>query len=345
MREVATCRVYRFPVSDELFCIHQVQTPCNLRCTELSLEGDVRLGRETALGGDHDDTVRTSGSVDRCGRGVLQHRDALDVFRVDVIEVGHCTCHSVHDDERLIRGCDGTGSADTDGSRCTRFTGCGHDIHSRDTSLEGLVYGQAWSLLHIRHLHTSDRAGEVRLLHLSITDHYNLVQRVVRVREELHLDVTLSENIDILRQISEKGYRNSLIIGSDIEGEGSLLVSHRSALAVLRGNNRSDERNTHLIHHLTRDLSGLGRYNTCCQHRCQQQGHKPKESNLHRSNLSYFIYLRGTRPHRQSLKSRSAARCARITAFLKQKVCGSLLSSSRFRSQGFRLERLSPRSS
>ena len=71
----------------------------------------------TLLGGDHDDTVVTFRTVERCCGSTLQHGDALNVLRVDVdetvstdalvgpvafvVRVTVADGHTVHNDERL----------------------------------------------------------------------------------------------------------------------------------------------------------------------------------------------------------------------------------------------------
>ena len=53
-------------------------------------------------GSNEDDTVCTSGTIDRRRRSILKHGDGLDVLRADVIKVGNCVNHTIYYDKRLV---------------------------------------------------------------------------------------------------------------------------------------------------------------------------------------------------------------------------------------------------
>ena len=85
--------------------------------------------------------------------------------------------HPIHHYKRLVGCVYGTCTTDTYGSSRSRLSGSGQEIRSRHTALEGIVDRQHRSALYIRHLHSRDRTRQVFLCHLSITDHYHLIQR------------------------------------------------------------------------------------------------------------------------------------------------------------------------
>lgn len=65
--------------------------------------------------------VGRTGAVDRGRRGVLQHRDGLDIARVDRIEIRTLDGHAVQNEERRGSRVDRVRSADLEHGRLARF--------------------------------------------------------------------------------------------------------------------------------------------------------------------------------------------------------------------------------
>ena len=99
------------------------------------IEVDPYLAFLASLGGDDDDTICRTRTINRCRGGILQDLDALDVITVQLVHacLGR---HTVDDVERVVVvQCSDT----TDANSCrTRRTTIGRDVHTRNTSLHCL---------------------------------------------------------------------------------------------------------------------------------------------------------------------------------------------------------------
>ena len=123
---VLTCGHSGFDfVLNALGGVHQVPFAVGYgRDSGLGLEADIGLvGVAAALGGDDNHTVGCTGSVNGSGGGILEHGHALDVGRVDGVEVRCGDGDSVQNVERCGAGVDGVGTADYHGGGSTRLTG------------------------------------------------------------------------------------------------------------------------------------------------------------------------------------------------------------------------------
>ena len=81
--------------------------------TPLRVESDLRVGGGRALGRDHNHAVRSTGSVEGVGGGILQDGHRLDVIGVDKAEVS-VERHTIDNDKRLSAGGDGADTTDRD---------------------------------------------------------------------------------------------------------------------------------------------------------------------------------------------------------------------------------------
>ncbi len=96
--------------------------------------GDADPAGLALLGGDEDDTVRTTRTVDGAGGGVLQDVDALDIRGVEGVDAA--AGHAVDHIQRGI-GTDGTHTADVDVVARARLSGRTHDAHTGGGGLHG----------------------------------------------------------------------------------------------------------------------------------------------------------------------------------------------------------------
>ena len=99
------------------------------------LEGNSSLLSLTLLGGNHDDTIGTTGTIEGVGCRILQHGDTLHIVRVEVVPSA-IVWSTIHDNERRCSGVDGTEA--TDGKRrggCWR-TGCIGHLHTGYLALQ-----------------------------------------------------------------------------------------------------------------------------------------------------------------------------------------------------------------
>ena len=81
--------------SHELLGIEHLRTLSNVRPTDSTVIGEFDLTFSTLLSGHQDHTVSSTRTVDGCRGSILQHVDALDIVRVNTIEVtaGHAVDH------------------------------------------------------------------------------------------------------------------------------------------------------------------------------------------------------------------------------------------------------------
>ena len=110
-----------------------------LRHVLRALRGDVSVVRDleaagvaAATGLDDHDAVRSACAVDGSGRCVLEHRHALDVERIEVVDLAD---HAIHEDERAIVA-EGGRAADAD-RRAVRTRTSAEVLH-RDAGHEAL---------------------------------------------------------------------------------------------------------------------------------------------------------------------------------------------------------------
>ena len=96
-----------------------------------------RVVARTLLGSDDDDAVRSARTVDRGSRSILQHRERLDIARVDRRErIGHARDgvvrdgQTVDDDQRVVGRFERRAAADTYGRGRTRGTVARGNYHT-----------------------------------------------------------------------------------------------------------------------------------------------------------------------------------------------------------------------
>ena len=98
--------------------------------TVLGVEGYDGLGGFGSLGGDHDDTVGTAGAIKGVGGGILEDGHALDILRVDVVDVT-AVRHAVNDIKGFLACRDGAETADADARGASRRAGRLDELHAR----------------------------------------------------------------------------------------------------------------------------------------------------------------------------------------------------------------------
>ena len=75
-------------VVGELRAVHEVREVCVHGSTQRGVVADLGLALGSPLGGDDNHTARTLQAIDRSRGTVLEHRNALYVGRVEVIDIG-----------------------------------------------------------------------------------------------------------------------------------------------------------------------------------------------------------------------------------------------------------------
>ena len=177
------------------------------------------------LGRDEDDAVSTLRAVDSRGRGVLQHREVLDVLNVDIVDV--LTLEAVDQDVSLRAGTEGRDTTDPELRRVlTRLTTGleGHD--ARHVTGQRVCQVRRAVVLQVVHLDVahSTRHGELLLCAHTGDDHF--VNGILDVFLQLDVDdslVALDEHL--LRLVADVG-----------EDERAVLLHLNLIVTVVVGN-------------------------------------------------------------------------------------------------------------
>ena len=220
----------------------------------------------TALGGDEDDAVGSTVTVDSGSGSILQDGHRLDIVGVDVGD-GALVRGAVHDDKRGGARAHGADTADADGRAAAgRVTAGGDDLHTRGRAGEGTRHlgGQFLGDGLAAHHRCGTREGA--LGGSTVSDDDGLVQHLaVRLEADIHLrpaaDLHALGKITHSRDIERS-------VGGCVDGVSTVCVrggtghgtldhdrSKRDTLACLRITNR------------TRHPDILGVQGRCDQHK------------------------------------------------------------------------------
>ena len=218
------------------------------------------------LGGDDDDTVRGTRTVDGRGGSIFQDGHALDIVRVDEREEVAAVAadatrfqgYAIQYNERVVGGRQGGAATDADGAAsCGRATGA-HDLHAAHLAVDELLGRGYQSGVEVIALHVGHRAGQVALTGGTIADdHY--------VAQHLRIGLQFYENLAIGRY----GYRYGGIthvrnlqffhFGGHLQHEVSIQVGNHAGRSSLYRHTGSNQRQVGFIHDLSRYLaSALG---------------------------------------------------------------------------------------
>ena len=190
----------------------------------LGREPDVVLDPLARFGRHHDDAVGAARTVDRRGRGVLQHLDRLDDRRIDARQVaGVAHGHSVDDDQRRIRPVDRTDAAHTHRHAALRAVVRIVDHRkTRHAALQQLVDRAGRNLRDIRGPDRRDAAREVALAHRAVADHHHFVDQL-GILFEPDVDGRAPRHRNLLRLVAEERDDERLVGRSrDPEGTGGI---------------------------------------------------------------------------------------------------------------------------
>ena len=162
----------------------------------LHLTVDLYLTGLTMLGGDEDNAVSTLGAVDSRSRGILQHREVLDILDVDVIDI--VALKAIHQDVGLVAGTEGRDTTNPEfRSILTRLTGLLKSHDARHVTCQRIGEVRRAVVLQVGHLHGGDGTSDSQLLLRTHTRDHHLVDGILYVL--LHGDVyrglVLDENL------------------------------------------------------------------------------------------------------------------------------------------------------
>ena len=151
------------------------------------------------LGGDDDDTVGGTRTIDRGRGGILEHLDALDVIAVQLVHTG-LRGHSVDDVERVVV-VQSSHTAYAHRGGTARIT-VGLDVHARHAALQGLHRVVLVLLGHLVDTHRGDGTCQVGLALGGVACHHHFLQHLV-VGQQFHLHAVLGGQL--LRLVADVG--------------------------------------------------------------------------------------------------------------------------------------------
>ena len=189
------------------------------------------------LGRNEDDTVRTTCTVDGAGSRVLEDIDALDVGRVQRVDV--TTRNAVDDVQRGI-GTDGTHTADVHIVTRSRLAGRVHDAHTRSGGLHGTEGAGGIEFGQIVALDLHGGAGHELLLLDTITHHHHFFEKF-GVFFEQDVELARSGDGEDLGPVADGG---NLDAGSllDAQHEITVKIRDRTILRAAFDDARPDDR-------------------------------------------------------------------------------------------------------
>ena len=181
------------------------------RNTVLGTDGNLCAGIVGAgLGGHENDTVRSAGTVDGGGGGILEDRDRKDVVRIhrhDGVTAGRNTVDHI---QRSGGGSEGTHTVQLHGDGVvTGDTTGGHDAQTCDLALEVIEGGSGGSILDDVGTDRCNGAHEVtHLLGGTVTDHDGILESL-GIGIEGDIDGSAAVYFDLLVDITDRGEHKS----------------------------------------------------------------------------------------------------------------------------------------
>ena len=123
----------------ELIGVEHVDRLRDVRDAELAVVAYDGAFSLTALGGDEDDAARAARTVDRRGRSVLEHFEALDVAAFEVREGAGVARDAVDDVERVVARGRRLDAADADRDVAVGLSAQLEDLHARHLGRHGVA--------------------------------------------------------------------------------------------------------------------------------------------------------------------------------------------------------------
>ena len=215
------------------------------------------------LGSDDDDTIGCTGTIDGCRRSILQHGHALDIRWVDhTEEVAAVTrnttllqWHAIEYDKRVVAGVQRGTTTHTDGTTRRGRTTVRHDLHTRNLTIDQLLWRRNKTLVEVLCLHRSHGTSQVALACSTITDNHDIGKRLA-IRFEIYLHIIRYSHhlvdISYIRDFHLLGGRRHL------KTEVTVKVGNRTTLITFHHNSGADKSLTILrICYYTLDGAGL----------------------------------------------------------------------------------------
>ena len=148
------------------------------------IEVNAYLTLSTFLGGDDDNTIGSTATIDTCGCRILEHLDGLDVVRVQLVHT-RLGRHTVDDIQRVVVVERTHTTYSHRGS--TRGSTVGCDVHARHLALQGFHRVVLLLFLQVFGTDSTNGTRQVRLALSGITRHNHFFQHlVVLLEHDIH---------------------------------------------------------------------------------------------------------------------------------------------------------------
>ena len=128
----------------------------------------------TALGSHHDNTIRTTGTIDGSRGSIFQYFDRFDIIRIKQFEVWHH--HSIDYVQRWCRCVDSRNTTNDDTWFSTRLTGIREDIHTGHFTLQSVKRIEWLCFQHVFTFGCGNGTRQVWFAHGTITYNDYFVQ-------------------------------------------------------------------------------------------------------------------------------------------------------------------------
>ena len=193
--------------------------------------------RTTALGGNQDNTVRTTGTIDSRSGSILQYRNRGDIITTNRVDftLKRRTVYNVQ------RGCttvDRTCTTDTDACARTRLTGTINNLNTCHLTLQCVRYVRLSLVGELFALHLFSRTNELCTSRSTITDNHDFVQHL-RVFRQIN-NYSVLRCYFLSRHTDERN--NQYRIRVYRKGELTVDVGNRSSRSTLHLNRCTDDR-------------------------------------------------------------------------------------------------------
>ena len=204
---------------------------------------DLSLALLALLGGDDDDAVGGTCTVDGTRGSVLQDFDALDV--VGVHDVQATLERNTVDDVERVGSIVGTGTTDTNARRLTRLARVGGDVDTGCQTLQGIVDTNRSLALKVFAADLGDGCGNDALLLHTVTDNDNVLEEFLVLNQD---DVHLHTSGKLLWNVTHETESDSSADGDTSEGEITIDIGNSSDSCTLDIGISTDDGLAHLIY-------------------------------------------------------------------------------------------------
>ena len=244
----------------------------SLRATAIAapfgINCDDGLARLWIFGGNHDDTIGTTGSIERITCRIFQYGNRCHIRWVDITP-GTIIRRTIYHDQWILTCIDRADTANTDGRGRRWITRCIYHLHTSYLTIEGIYHIGYLAHGYFICIHYSRRTRERGFLLLAVCHNdYFIELAVLRVHVHLHARSSL-HGLGIHTEITD---HDCLALFYTWQTELTVNVGHSSCLRTFYQNLGTHYGISILIEDLSSNLSGR-----LCQHlprSSQQQGSK-----------------------------------------------------------------------